>query len=97
VEFAAALVSGWSVFSRVRVPFRHKTRPLAGRGVDGKGAPAMLRIAAHGSIPTGNRCSRNVSTVSVAPNQGLLDRWQSASDGLRNGGLSLLASALLLR
>lgn len=61
-------MSGWSVFSREAGSLRHKTRPLAGRGVDGRVLPAMLRLATHGAYQQETGALQNGSTVSVAPN-----------------------------
>ena len=37
-----------------------KTRPLAGRGVDGQGAPAMLRLATSGAYTQETGALQNV-------------------------------------
>lgn len=57
-------MSGWSVFSREAGSLRHKTRPLAGRGVDGRVLPAMLRFATHGAYPQETGAPENGSTIS---------------------------------
>ncbi len=61
---------------------KHARPPLAGRGVDGRVLPVMLRIATHGDTHTERYLNVSVSECRT----GLSEPLATASDGLRNGG-----------
>lgn len=91
-------------FEQGRVPCRHKDTPaLAGRGVDGQGAPAMLRLATArqllretGALQNVTRfCSAEQFGGTAGKSQGQTPQWRLVVPLLQRWRLSRTATPLL--